>query len=196
VTWIEQRSRAKGGQITRDATQELVRTVGDNLWLLDQELEKLVAYTAAKRAASAADVQLLVHHARREKIWDMVDALGEGRGRQAIGSLHRLLDDGEHPLYVLAMIVRQYRILLQVKDLTARGLRPRAIAKDLKLRDFVVEKMVRQARLYSLPQLEAIYARLLETDLAIKTGQMDAVLALDLLVAELSQRPSSRRRYG
>jgi len=192
VRWIEARIRAKGGQITRDTTQELMRTVGDNLRLLDQELEKLVAYTAGKRPISPEDVQLLVPLARREKIWDMVDALGEGRGRRAIASLHRLLDDGDHPLYVLAMIVRQYRILLQVKDLTARGLRSSAIAKELKLRDFVVEKMVRQARRYSLPQLEAIYARLLATDLAIKTGQMDAVLALDVLVAELVQRPAGR----
>jgi len=194
VKWIEARVRAKGGQITRDTTQELMRTVGDNLRLLDQELEKLVAYTAGQRPILPEDVQLLVPLARREKIWDMVDALGEGRGRQAIGSLHRLLDDGEHPLYVLAMIVRQYRILLQVKDLTARGLRSSAIAKELKLRDFVVEKMTRQARLYSLPQLEEIYERLLATDLAIKTGQMDATLALDVLVAELGQRPAGRGR--
>ena len=194
VRWIEARIRAKGGQITRDTTQELIRTVGDNLRLLDQELEKLVAYTAGKRPILPEDVQLLVPQARRERIWDMVDALGERRERQAIASLHRLLDDGEHPLYVLAMIVRQYRILLQVKDLTARGLRSSAIAKELKLRDFVVEKMVRQARRYSLPQLEAIYAQLLATDLAIKTGQMDAVLALDVLVAELGQQPAGGGR--
>jgi DNA polymerase-3 subunit delta len=192
--WTEARTRAKGGQITRDTTQELIRTVGDNLRLLDQELEKLVAYTAGRRSILPADVQLLVPQAREEKIWDMVDALGERRGRQAITSLHRLLEDGAHPLYVLTMIVRQYRILLQVKDLTARGLRSSAIAKELKMRDFVVEKMVRQARLYSLPQLEAIYARLLETDLAIKTGEMDGVLALDVLVAELAQQPDGRSR--
>lgn len=186
VAWVEARARAKGGQITRDTTHELIRTVGDNLRLLDQELEKLVAYTAGKRAIRPDDVRLLVPEARQANIFHMVDALGQGDGQRAIALLHRLLDDGAPPLYILAMIVRQYRLLLQVKELVGRGLRPRAIAGELKLRDFVVDKMLRQARRYSLPQLEAIYERLLETDLAIKTGQMEPVLALDVLVAELS----------
>lgn len=186
IAWIEARTRAKGGQITRDTTHELVRTVGDNLRLLDQELEKLVAYTAGKRAISPKDVRLLVPEARQANIFHMVDALGQGNGQRAMALLHHLLDDGAAPLYLLVMIVRQYRLLLQVKDMVGQGSRSAAIARELRLRDFVVEKMVRQARRYSLPQLEAIYERLLQTDLAIKTGQMEPIMALDVLVAELS----------
>jgi len=186
VDWIETRARARGGQITRDGTYELINTVGDNLRLLDQELQKLVTYTAGERAISREDVRLLVPEAAEADIFQMVDALGQGNGRRAIALLHHLLDDGAAPLYLLAMIVRQYRLLLQVKELIGQGLRLPAIASELKQRDFVVEKMTGQARRYSLPQLEAIYERLLETDLAIKTGQMEPVMALDVLVAELS----------
>ena len=185
VAWIEARARAKGGEITRDTTHELIRTVGDNLWLLDQELEKLVAYTAGQRAILPDDVRLLVPEARQASIFDMVDSLGQGKGRRAMALLHRLLDGGAAPLYVLAMIVRQYRLLLQVKELVRLGFRPQAIARELRLPPFVVEKMLNQARRYSLPQLEAIYKRLLETDVAIKTGRMEPILALDVLVAEL-----------
>ncbi|MDH7486069.1 MAG: DNA polymerase III subunit delta [Anaerolineae bacterium] len=186
VNWIETRARARGGQITRDGTYELINTVGDNLRLLDQELQKLIAYTAGQRAIGREDVRLLVPEAAEANIFQMVDALGQGNGRRAIVLLHQLLDEGAAPLYLLSMIVRQYRLLLQVKELIAQGLRPSAIASELKLRDFVVEKMTGQARRYSLPQLEAIYERLLETDLAIKTGQMEPVMAMDVLVAELS----------
>lgn len=186
IGWIEARAQAKGGEITRDTTHELIRTVGDNLWLLDQELEKLVAYTAGKRAIRPEDVRLLVPEARQANIFHMVDALGRKDGKRAIALLHDLLDDGAAPLYLLAMIVRQYRLLLQVKDLVGRGSRRQGIARELKLPDFVVDKMLRQARRYSLPQLEAIYERLLETDLAIKTGRMEPIMALDVLVAELS----------
>jgi len=186
IVWVEARAQAKGGQITRDTTHELIRIVGDDLRLLDQELEKLIAYTAGERAIRPDDVRLLVPEARQANIFHMVDALGQGNGRRAMALLHRLLDEGAAPLYVLAMIVRQYRLLLQVKDLVAQGFRPQAIARELKLPHFVVDKMLRQARRYSLPQLETIYERLLETDLAIKTGEMEPVLALDVLVAELS----------
>ena len=185
VGWIEKRVRDKGGSITRDTVHTLIQTVGGNLRLLDQELEKLVTFTEGKRDIRPDDVQLLVTEAAETNIFEMVDAVGQGNGRKAITLLHQLLNQGAHPLYLLSMIVRQYRILLQVKDLIGRGGRRQDIASELKLRDFVVEKMVRQARRYSLPQLEDVYERLLATDVAIKTGQMEAVLAIDLLVAEL-----------
>jgi DNA polymerase-3 subunit delta len=101
--------------------------------------------------------------------------------------LHQLLNEGEHPLALLGMIVRQFRILIQVKELTERGLSQQDIATRLKLHRFVVQKAVRQAMNFSLEQLEVIYQKLLDTDMAIKTGQMDEVLALDMLVVGLSR---------
>ena len=92
------------------------------------------------------DVRLLVPEARQANIFHMVDALGQGNGQRAMALLHHMLDDGAAPLYLLAMIVRQYRLLLQVKDLVGRGLRSAAIARELKQRDFVVDKLLRQAR--------------------------------------------------
>jgi DNA polymerase-3 subunit delta len=97
-----------------------------------------------------------------------------------------LLDAGEHPLALLGMIVRQFRILIQVKELTERGLSQQEMATRLRLHHFVVKKTMRQAMNFSMDQLEAIYGRLLETDVAIKTGQMDEMLALDMLVVGLS----------
>ena len=55
------------------------------------------------------------------------------------------------------------------------------------LHRFVAEKGRRQSRNFSMEQLETIYRKLLETDLAIKTGRMDQVLALDMLIAGLSR---------
>ena len=45
-------------------------------------------------------------------------------------------------------------------------------------RPFVAEKTNRQSSNFTMGQLEAIYARLLYTNLSIKTGKMDGVLAL------------------
>jgi DNA polymerase-3 subunit delta len=87
---------------------------------------------------------------------------------------------------LLGMIVRQFRIMIQVKELNGQGLNQQEIAAKLKLHRFVVKKAVRQAMNFSMEQLEAIYRKLLETDIAIKTGQMDEVLALDMLVVGLT----------
>lgn len=186
AAWIESQTQAKGSRIGHDATELLAQTVGQSMLLLDLEVTKLITYTAGKRRIEVKDVQLLVPEAREARIWDMVDALGMGQGAKAIVELHRLLDDDERPLKLLGMIVRQYRLLLQMKELRARGVSKDGMMKELKLQDFAVDKLARQAHRYTLPQLEAIHERLLETDLAIKTGRLEPVLALDLLVAELS----------
>ena len=183
--WIEERVRRKGGQIEVEAIEELAAFVGNDLRLLDQEIDKLLAYVNWARPISEDDVRLLVSYVQEANVFEMVDALGQRDTQRAAQLLHQLLDAGEHPLALLGMIVRQFRILIQVKELTERGLSQQKIASRLRLHPFVVRKARRQAMNFSMQQLEAIYQKLLETDVAIKTGQMDEVLALDMLVMEV-----------
>jgi len=184
--WITKRAERHGGQITPPAAGELAAFVGNDLRLLDQELAKLVAYTGGERPISVDDVHLLVSYAQEANVFHMVDALGRRDGRTAMRLLHQLLDK-QKPLALLGMIVRQFRILVQVKELSERGLGQREITDKLKLHSFVVEKGLRQARNFSMAQLEKVYDQLVETDVAIKTGRLDPILALDLLVAGLSR---------
>jgi len=185
--WIEERVRKKGGQISPAAVEELAAFVGNDLRLLDQEIEKLVVYAGQVRPISEEDVRLLVSYVQEANVFEMVDALGQRDAQRAAKLLHQLLDAGEHPLALLGMIVRQFRIIIQVKELSERGLSQQDIAARLRLHHFVVKKAMRQAINFSMEQLEAIYRKLLETDMAIKMGQMDEVLALDMLVVGLSK---------
>jgi DNA polymerase-3 subunit delta len=183
--WVMRRAEAKGASIERPAAEALAMAVGDDLRLLDSELEKLALYTGGERPVTAEDVDLLVPYAGTANVFAMVDAIGRRDGRTALNMLHKLLDENAAPLYLLSMIVRQFRILIQVKELSAQGLAASTIAKRAKLHPFVAEKAQRQAMNFSIGQLERIYAKLLETDLVIKTGRMADVLALDTLVAAL-----------
>jgi len=183
--WVAKRVEAKGGTIERPAADALAIAVGDDLRLLDSEIMKLVIYVGGERPITTDDVDLLVPYAGTANVFAMVDAIGRRDGRTALRALHKLLDENEAPLYLLSMIVRQFRILIQVKELSAAGLAASTIAKRAGLHPFVAEKAGRQAMNFSMGQLEVIYARLLETDLAIKTGQVEEVLALDTLVAAM-----------
>ena len=185
--WIEQRVEKRGGQISAAANATLAAFVGSDLRLLDQEIEKLSVYVNGAHPINEDDVRLLVSYVQEANVFEMVDALGQRDGQRAARLLHQLLDDGEHPLALLGMIVRQFRIMIEVKELSGKGLSQQDVAARLKLHPFVVKKAVRQAMNFSMEQLETVYRRLLETDVAIKTGQMDEVLALDMLVVGLSR---------
>jgi DNA polymerase-3 subunit delta len=184
--WIQDRMKLKQGEITPQAAQELAHLVGTELRQLDQELEKLLAYVNYERAVTAQDVRAAVSAQQLAGVFDLVDAIGMRQGDRAMRYLHELLNAGAAPMYLLTMIGRQFRILLQVKELQAQGATLSEMRRATGIgHRFVIEKGGRQARNFSMERLEAIYAHLAEVEQHIKTGKIDDLLALDLLVAQL-----------
>jgi DNA polymerase-3 subunit delta len=184
VGWIRARAKAEGGEITREAAQALAE-VEDDPRALGHEVTKLLTYAGFARPVDLEDVQLLTPAGGEAKVFDLVDAIGQRRGPQAMRELHKLLETAE-PLYVLSMIVRQYRLLLQAKELLGERASEADISKALGLHPFPTGKVCAQARNFTLAGLERIYQRLLEYDVGIKTGQIDAAAALDTLVGGLT----------
>ena len=183
--WIIDRTRRKGGEIEPAAAYDLATSVGRNLMLLDNELDKLIAYRGGAGPIRKTDVRLMVPYTQEASIFDMVDAIGQKNSAEATRLLRELERDGAAPLYLLAMIVRQFRILVQVTDLQDSGLDKYEIGTKIGLHHYPTGKAMQQSRRWRMDALLAAYDRLLETDLAIKTGKLPDDLALDLLVLEL-----------
>jgi len=183
--WIKDRASSKGLELSSDLVKMLATYVGYDLRLMDQELEKLSVYAADTGKVSAADMRRLVPYVREADIFEMVDAVGRRNTEKAIVLLHRMLDEGKAPLYLLTMIVRQFRIMIQVKELHTLDFTVAESAKQRRLHEFVVKKGLAQAQNFSFDQLSHIYDSLAASDTAIKTGKMNETLALDLLMAEV-----------
>ena len=194
-SWVQRRAKEKGTSINREAASLLISFVGQDLRLLDQELEKLAALANYARPITAEDIKVLVTPAYEEDIFALVDALGVRDREGVMRQLQRLLAKGAHELYLLTMIVRQFRLILSVKDLAEeRRLTAQEIRRELRIsHDFIVDKLLRQGRYFELEELEAILRQLLEIDQAIKTGRIEGRLALELFVVDLC-RP--RRAKG
>lgn len=184
--WIQDRVQAKGGKIEPAAVEVLAMYVGSDLRLLDNEIEKMITYRG-RSAISAQDVRELVVSVQESNVFELVDALGRKEASVALDLLHDQLNHNAVPQQLFALIIRQFRLLLQMKDLAARGMTVDTARDQLKIHPFVAFKIWRQALNYTLPRLEEIYRRLLETDIAIKTGRSEPVVALDALIVELTQ---------
>jgi DNA polymerase III subunit delta len=188
--WIRERVAEKNGRIQPRAAHLLATNVGNDLQLLDNEIEKLILYNGwdgdEPREITADDVTLLCPYLAEVSIFDLVDAIGSRNGKQAALLLQQKFNEGADPFYLFAMFVRQFRLLIQVKELADEGEKPPAIAKALKMHSFVVGKIHQQSRGFSLNQLEQIYRHLLDIDVGVKTGRNDMTTALNLLVAGLT----------
>jgi DNA polymerase-3 subunit delta len=184
VEWTVRRARAKGGTIGRDAADRLGVLVAGDLQRLDSELDKLLAFSNGAEI-TAADVRLLISDGREQSIFELVDAIGQRDRRRAFVLLREMLQSGAAVPYLLTMIVRQFRLLIQVREALAATNDQQQVADVLKMRPWQVRNLAGQARRFTLPELEGAYRRLLDTDQAIKTGQQEPELAIELLVGEL-----------
>lgn len=157
------------------------------LWVhrMDNELEKLIAY-AKDRPITVRDVELLVAEEISANVFKFTDALAARNAEAAWQEANALLARGEPPLVILAHIARQARLLLQAKE--HAQLSPAAFAKHIGVHEFVAKKALQQARFFGESELVQMLVLLLEADEAIKTGAMDELSALSLLIAALTQR--------
>jgi DNA polymerase III subunit delta len=185
ISWIQERAKALEGQFTIEAAERLADQVGDEPRQVDQEIRKILTYVDFKRPVEPDDVEHLTPFTRQADIFIMVDALANHRGREAQGMLHRLLEE-QDVLSIFGMVVRQFRLLLQAREVLDKGGREIDIIRELKISPYVAGKLSPQARHFSLKQLEEIYRRLLDMDEAAKTSQIEPDLALDMLVMSLS----------
>lgn len=191
--WMGKRVAGAGAAISPQAVDLLVRFIGSNLWLMANEVDKLVSYAAGRRIEEK-DVREVVSYAQEASVFSMVDAILEGRAGVAQELLQQLLGQGAAPAYLLVMLARQVQLIFRMKELKNQGKTRNDIQAKLGLSsDFVIRKVIAQSDRYSSGRLKEVYHKLLEADLSVKTGKYEGDLALNLLVAELGQRsPVSR----
>ena len=136
-------------------------------------------------AVADADVVLLTAQEQEGNIFELVDAIGERQGRNALAQLQILLEHSD-ALEISGMITRQFRLLLQAREILDEGKGESQVREELNLHPYVAQKLTSQARRFSITQLEAIYRRLLQIDLDIKSGGMPGDVAYEVLIAELT----------
>ena len=194
--WVRQRAKDKGVGIAREAAQFLLASAGRDMRLLDAELEKLAALANYSRPITVEDVRALVVALQESDVFALVDSLGLRNRQQAMQELHALLANQANELYLLTMIARQFRLLITVKDLVEdRGLQGVELKRELGVsHDFIVGKLMRQSRRFTAKELVEIQRRILELDQGIKTGQIEALLGLELLVLEICRRAEGAER--
>jgi DNA polymerase-3 subunit delta len=181
--WIQEKVKKYGGSITRLAAEELASLVDENPRLADQEIQKLLTYVNFQRPIEQKDIELLTTDMAQGDIFALTDALGNLNGQSAMEMLQRQLERKE-PLEIFSMIVRQFRLLIQVRELMDQGKRQDEIIKTLKISPFLVGKLIPQAKRFNLPALESIYRSLLSLDEAMKTSKLPGALALETLVVQ------------
>ncbi|MBY0401180.1 DNA polymerase III subunit delta, partial [Myxococcota bacterium] len=112
--FLDREARRIGIDLTADAAELLCERIGPNLMLMRQELEKLLLYVGDAGRADRAAVALMVANVAEESIWDLTDAIGQGRAADSLTQLAQMLGQGEAAQAMLGALASHFRRLVRV----------------------------------------------------------------------------------
>ncbi|HPI66996.1 MAG TPA: DNA polymerase III subunit delta [bacterium] len=184
--WLKEYVKNKGGQIEERALEAILEENNNDLFYLTNQFDKLLAFN---KNITSKNVRLLMIGGFDENIFSLTDALGRKDYGQALELITAQLQSGAEPLYLLAMIARQWRNLILVKEAEEKYQgNYQTMARELSMHPYVVQKTMAQTKLYSFKELESGYQKILETDVALKSSGISSEILLTKLVGVINNK--------
>ena len=183
--WMENVAKEALVELDRDAVDQLLLLTAGDLMVIHQEIQKLSTYVGEGGLITVDTVNLLVARTLEQNIFDLIDHVIHKRSKHALQIFYDLLKNNEEPIKILSLLVNQFRLILQVKELSTVGYGQQQIASTVKVHPFRVKLALQQARLFKTEELAMILMELAEADYEMKTGKKDKQLLLELFLLKL-----------
>ena len=180
--WIASRFRAEGKVISAVAQNRLLERVGTDMSNISIEIEKLVCYCLDRPEITVEDIEAVCANYLTSRIFAMTDAISSQDQKRAMELYYDLLALKEPPPKILALITRQFNIMLKVKEMTENHRSSSEIAGAVKIAPFLVGKYQGWARNYSFTQLKDALSYCLSNDEAVKKGRLDYIISVEMVI--------------
>lgn len=173
-----------GYQIENEALDLLINKTKGNYSLIINQLKKLKLYSLNTKKIDQKSVIELVPQSLEDNVFDLMTEILNKNIYKAEELYNQFLLQKIDPILLVAIIISQLRLLIQVKILSEKGLTEGTIAKNLKMNPYRVKYAYRQARTLNRQQLQIMYGDIVNLDYQIKSGQGDKELLFDLFIAK------------
>ncbi len=183
--WICKGFAALGKQCEPRVASLLAFTVGNDTALMRGEMEKLAALCGERESVTEADVRAVATRSVECTVFEMVDAVVAGQEGRAFGLLRDMLTTGSDRLGILAMLLRQYRLLQHVKIMQFEKRTPQQIKQGLGIAPFAAERCIRQAAAYTGGEVRKAVDWCLDMEYQVKSGKANQEGALEAVMLRL-----------
>ncbi|MBR0381875.1 MAG: DNA polymerase III subunit delta [Eubacterium sp.] len=184
--------RQSGKKIRKEDALYILSRAGTDLFTLKNETDKLAAYLGDRDEVTREAIDAILSVETENRIFEMTDAVSAGNTKKALKQFEDLMVLKEQPLRVLALVVRQYRILSLVADMESNHVPETEMARAAGLQRFVIRRYRDQIRRIRAKDPAALYkdcfAECIEADQAVKTGKMEGRTALETLLVSLCRK--------
>lgn len=187
LVWIAGMVKREGRQIKESTARYLISKGGTDMQNLEKEMEKLFSYTLGESEITVQAVEEICTTQVTNKIFDMVESVATKQQKKALDYYYDLLALKEPPMRILYLLTRQFKLLLEVKALLAKGYDKSTIAKEVGLHPFVAGKYMKQCRSFSEKTLRDIMEYSAETEEMVKTGRLNDRMSVELFIVKYSK---------
>lgn len=185
-TWAAGIIKRNGKNVRENTLNLLLSRTGTDMENLVQELEKLICFAYDREIIEDEDVEAICTTKVSNQIFDMINCIAEKRQKRALELYYDLLALKEPPMRILFLIVRQFNLLMQVKELLQKTNDTKKIGEKTGLYGFIVSKYIAQSKRFKMADLHQALKDCVETEEAVKTGKMNDVMSVELLIVKYS----------
>jgi len=197
VRWITDYCSTRTVRIDADAARELVDSLGGDMMMISNEIEKLILYTAVKKQITLGDVETMVLAAKQRSLYELTDAISARDRVRALAMLDAILTTGDGDeaaighLYMLAKTFRQMLVILE-RNVRDQRMLWAALWQGFRVPPFAADDIIRQARRYkSKRDLTRAIRLVAKTDLALRSNPPSKRMVLEKLVLDLTAEPKA-----
>src|SRR4051812_12727079 len=195
MRWVVESAGAQGVKIEADAARELVDSLGADLLLVANELEKLFLFVGEKKRITLADVKTMVLAAKQRSLYELTDAISAKDRARALEMMDAMLNTGDGDeaaighLYMLAKTFRQMLVILEKNVRDSRAIW-QALWQGFRVPPFAADDIIKQARRYkSKREITRAIRLIARADLALRSNPPSKRLILENLVLDLASTP-------
>lgn len=187
VAWLAAEAKAHNKNMSLKAAELMVKRMGTDQTLLQNELHKLLCYIGEKPAVEPADVATICSCAPMENIWQLGEAIF-GRDTPTSIRMGRSQLASDTPLIPLLRQIRsQFQTEFQVSTLLRRGATAADITQEFPyMRGTILDRHIKQAQSYGVDRFKEGILNIDKAEMEAKNSSLDPELILDILMVKLT----------
>lgn len=191
-TWVENRFKLSKRKISKANVNYFIKqsfyldaNSEKTLYDLENEILKICNYVNLNCEVTKDIIDNVMAKTLEMNIFNLLNEISNKRGANAIRIFNEMYMSNKPALFILHMIIRQLRNMLQYKVIKRKGYSEKEALEKMKLSKFEFNKVADQSRNFTISQLEEAMKHCLRADESIKLSFMDERLAMEILISNL-----------
>ena len=200
--WIVMHARNYDKTMNLKSAFCLLERTGNSLAIIDRQLDALSIYVGDRNEISIEDIQNFSGASHREKLFNLLDAIGMKNTISAVKMAETIFNIGMEnerktitfdPKSIAITIVisshKRLKDLWKIIRILDKGGNKNDVLENTSVKRPFVDKMIKQALNFKEEEMSEKWKYMLEADLLCKTSRLSPILIVEQLITKLCMWP-------